>query len=210
MNYSPKLGERWMGRPKNSTSQEAFIYEKYYAGLGSKAIANLLEHNFPEPLSLRTVERKCAEFKKSRTPQSELLSSPFRWESMGEAGVPWEAGQYLMGLRAWFIAQEMTPTFRQMKWCWRVHSTSAKLSYEAVHALALQAEEIEFNPLQDSMTLTNALSQLRARKTEPSTDDKALKLTTWGEAVMRARSTGNKFSVWNYNLNLTTDRYLGE
>ena len=129
---------------------------------------------------------------------------------MGEAGVPWEAGQYLMGLRAWFIAQEMTPTFRQMKWCWREHSTNAKLSYEAVHALALQAEEIEFNPLQDSMTLTNALSQLRARKTEPSTDDKALKLTTWGEAVMRARSTGNKFSVWNYNLNLTTDRYLGE
>ena len=115
-----------------------------------------------------------------------------------------------MGLRAWFMAQEVTPTFRQMKWCWRVHSTNAKIAYETVHALALQAEEIEFNPHKDPMALTEALTQLGERKTEPSADDKALKLTTWGEAVIRARSTGNKFRIWNYNLNLIPDSYLGE
>ena len=174
-----------MGRPKSSAEQEAFIYEKYYSGLGAKAIKRLLEQNFPESLSLRTVERKCAEFKKTRTPQNELLSSPFQWERMDEVGIPWEAGHYLIGLRAWFIAQEITPTFRQMKWCWRVHSTNAKLAYETVDALALQAEEIEFNPHKDPMALTEALTQLGERKTEPSADDKALKLTTWGEAVIR-------------------------
>jgi len=199
-----------MGRPRSRASQEAFIYEKYFGGLGLKAIANLLQQNFPKPLSLRTVERKCAEFKKSKTPQNELLSRPFRWEHMDEAGIPWETGQYLLGLRAWFITQEVTPTFRQMKWCWRVHSTNAKLDYEAVHALALQAEEIEFNSHKDPMALTDALTQLGARKAEPSADDKVLKLTAWGEAVIRARSTSNKFRIWNYNLNLTPDSYLGE
>ena len=90
-----------MRRLKNSASQEAFIYGKYFGGLGPKAIANLPEQHFPEPLCLRIVERKYAEFKKSRTPQNEILSRPFRWERMDEAGIPWEAGRYLMGLRAW-------------------------------------------------------------------------------------------------------------
>lgn len=199
-----------MGRPKSSAEQEAFIYEKYYSGLGAKAIKRLLEQNFPEPLSLRTVERKCAEFKKTRTPQNELLSSPFQWERMDEVGIPWEAGHYLIGLRAWFIAQEITPTFRQMKWCWRVHITNLKLHYEAVHALALRAEEGERNPLNPPMALTDVLTQLENTKAEPTVEDEKLKLTKWGEAIMRARSTSNKYRIWQYNLNLRNERYIGE
>ena len=199
-----------MSRPKSSVEQEAFIYEKYYSGLGPKAITRLLEQYFPEPLSLRTVERKCAEFKKGRTPQNELLNSPFQWERMDEVGIPWEAGQYLIALRAWFVAQEIAPTFRQMKWCWRVHKTDLRLSYEAVHALALRAEEGERNPVENPMALTDVLTQLRSTKAEPTVKDEELKLTKWGEAIMHARSTSNKYVMWQYNLNLKTDRYLGE
>ena len=199
-----------MGRPKSSAEQEVFIYEKYYSGLGPKAITSLLEQYFPESLSHRTVERKCAEFKKGRTPQNELLNSQFQWERMDEVGIPWEAGQYLISLRAWFVAQEIAPTFRQMKWCWRVHITDLRLSYEAVHALALRAEEGERNPVENPMALTDVLTQLRSTKAEPTVKDEELKLTKWGEAIMHARSTSNKYVMWQYNLNLKTDRYLGE
>ena len=105
-----------MARPKASAEQQAFARDRFYESLTPKAILIELEKNFDEPVSLRTVERWCRDFKHSDTPKDKLMNSPFELHRLGEYGLPWEAGEYLAEICYQLKREPLRITANQAVW----------------------------------------------------------------------------------------------
>ena len=121
-----------MPRPKASASQQGRAYELYQEKLGPTAIFEKLREEFENPISARTVSAWIRGFR-NLTKELTDLDAPFEYHRMGEYGLPWEAGGYLMEMWAWArefwadLAEKLgdpeppLPTVRLARWWWRVH-----------------------------------------------------------------------------------------
>tara|TARA_B100001123_G_scaffold437628_1_gene570317 strand:+ start:448 stop:1002 length:555 start_codon:yes stop_codon:yes gene_type:complete len=160
-----------MGRPKASPEQQLIAYELYKQGFKPKAITINLEQEFPEPVSLSTVEKWCRRFRDNPT-GDKFLDSPFQWEEMEKAGIPWEAGEYLLGAWKWLKEEQklVDPTYRHMKWWWRVHLAAPKLPFEETLQLVVETETYE-SGIKDGQTesITERLIGLRKPTSETNT-----------------------------------------
>ena len=105
--------------------------------LSATALVAKLTLKYDDPASESTVQR----WIRGWTEQSIEDDSPFDWSQIGKQGdLPWESGGYLMRMLAfvlegkhdWFLTNASTVrpqriTFRQAKWCWRVHMAAPEL-----------------------------------------------------------------------------------
>ena len=154
-----------MGRPKASPYQHRAARELHREGLKPKAITIQLEHEFDEPVSLSTVEKWCRNFRKYPTGDN-LLDSPFNWENMDKAEIPWEAGRYLLSVwrRLTEVGQLKPPSFRHMRWWWRVHSAAPGLGFTETLKVVTDLEVSEENvELQDELFFTSTLANASSK-----------------------------------------------
>ena len=148
-----------MGRPKASPEQQLLAHEYYKQGFKPKAISIKLEQEFEEPVSLSSVEKWCRAFRDNPT-GDDFLDSPFQWEQMEQAGIPWEAGRYLLSVwkRLTSEGQLNPPSFRHMKWWWRVHLAKPNLEFSETLKIVIDAEMSETGiNSQDELSLTRLL-----------------------------------------------------
>ena len=147
-----------MGRPKASPDQQVIALELHRQGLKPRAISLTLEKEFDEPVSLSTVEKWCRKFRDNPTGDA-FLDSPFNWEQMDKAGIPWEAGSYLLDVWGKLRKGINRPSFRHMRWWWRVHLAVPNSGFaetmEMVLAIEVAENDIEN---QDELYITKLLS----------------------------------------------------
>ena len=133
-----------MPRQRASPEQHKRAYDLFLEGSGPAAILRMLEDEFEEPVSARTVATWVKSFKEL-SPGTVSLDSPFEWHRLEEYGLPWEASAYL--LEMWAFVQENEiyeargftippPTIRQVRWWWRVHLAVPELDMADVWVLA--------------------------------------------------------------------------
>jgi len=130
-----------MGRPKASPEQHRDALVLHREGLKPKAITIQLELDYDEPVSLSTVEKWCRNFREYPTGDA-LLDSPFNWENMDEAKIPWEAGHYLLSVwkRLTEVEQLKPPSFRHMRWWWRVHLAAPNMEFQEMLKVVMEVE----------------------------------------------------------------------
>jgi len=173
-----------MGRPKASPEQQTVARELHKEGLKPKAITVQLEQNYPEPVSLSTVEKWCRNFRDYPTGDA-LLDSPFNWEHMDKAEIPWEAGRYLLSVwrQLTEVGQLKPPSFRHMRWWWRVHLAAPNLGFTETLKVVLDTEISEDNiEFQDELFFTRTLANA------PSKYAGASRRRSLREVLLRARS----------------------
>ena len=149
-----------MGRPKASPDQLGVAEVLHTKGYGPKGILSQLEQRFDEPVSLGTVNNWIKQFKKFEG--DVFLDTPFQWENMDKAGIPWEEGEYLLKVWKWLQDEigEGPPTFRHMRWWWRAHLACPNLDYGQTHRLVVAAESQEVGDgNEDILALTRALAE---------------------------------------------------
>ena len=131
-----------MPRPKASASQQGRAYQLYHDKLGPTAIFDKLCEEFENPVSARTVSAWMRGFR-GLTEEVKKLDVPFEYHRMQEYGLPWEASRYVLRLWAFvtsmwpiFYKSAPRPTFREVRWWWRVHLAVPELDFYDVWQLA--------------------------------------------------------------------------
>ena len=123
-----------MGRPRASEKQRLWAYGLYRQGFKASAIHAQLEEDFGESnrwdeledvVSLGTVKNWIRQFE-GLGASATSLDEPFEWHRLEEYGLPWEAGEYLLGMWSFFkeggvMRPTPPPSARQARWWWRVH-----------------------------------------------------------------------------------------
>ena len=155
-----------MGRPKINEDQRVRAYQMHVQGFGPSHIRKVLVEEFQdseEAASLRTVKYWVKQFK-SLKEEISRLDSPFQWHKLGQYGLPWEAGPFLMEMLRLIQSYNMkvhvvnaqlpsdstskTPsipdaTVREALWWWRVHQAAPEIGaaigqLDDVHVIAGQ------------------------------------------------------------------------
>jgi len=147
-----------MGRPKVSENQRLRAYDLYLQRFGPSQIRKRLEEDFGEletVVSLRTVKNWIRQFK-DIVEADKSLDVPFEWHRLEEYVLPWEASPYL--LKMWAFVQEggvimPRPTFRQVRWWWRVHLAAPEMNKFNVCHLAQRFVHRELASLVLGVTL---------------------------------------------------------
>ena len=159
--------------------QQGRAYELYQENLGPTAIFDKLCEGFEKPVSARTVSAWLRGFKELGKGVNDL-DAPFEYHRMGEYGLPWEAGGYLMEMWAWArefwadLAEKLGdtepphPTVRRACWWWRVHSLVPEESMFDVYiwAQAFSWRELRHDVLDETVDMTGLSAYLAYRPWE--------------------------------------------
>lgn len=168
-----------MARPKASVSQQMRTYELYREGCGPTAIFNQLCEGFEDPVSARTVTAWLRGFR-DLPKESTVVDARFEYHRMGEYGLPWDGGCYLMDMWAWageFWAdlagklgdpEPPRPTVRLACWWWRVHLLVPEESRLDVYvwAQAFSRRELLQDILGETVDMTGLSAYLAYRPWE--------------------------------------------
>ena len=187
-----------MGRPKASPEQQVLAREFHLQGMKSKAIAIELEREFLQPVSLSTVEKWCRAFRDNPIGDA-LLDTQFKWEQMDKAGIPWESGEYLLSVWKWLTEDKnlIPPTFRHMRWWWRVHLASPNLGHEDTLKLVIDAESDEYGVQgQEELTITRQLAALKSGR------GPIAKKGRFGEMLLRVRENNSQHTYSDHLKNI--------
>lgn len=133
-----------------------FVGLQIKGGHGAAEIGRRMEElpKFKGRIPLRrTLERLVKDLRensRAATKTVAILDQPFEWHLMEEYGIPFEAGDYLLGLvRDWLEiddAEHITqhPSARSVLWSWRIHLADPILTYYPVNMLALAFENRDY------------------------------------------------------------------
>jgi hypothetical protein len=184
-----------MPRPRASASQQVRAYKLRNDGLGATAIFEKLCSEFEDPVSARTISTWLRGFR-DLTEEVTNLDAPFEYHRMGEYGLSWEAGGYLMEMWAWAtgfwadLAEKLgdqvppPPTVRKARWWWRIHLVVPEVTKFDVYiwAQAFEWQELLKDVLDEPVDLAGLEAYLAYRQWES-----AEKKTAYTHALVQER-----------------------
>ena len=127
-----------MPRPMINPEQRIFTYGLWKEGNGPAAILRVLEQEFIETVSERTISTWIRGFKELNT-ESIDRDSPFEWHRMDRYQIPWEASRFLLNIHKQVLERDvgifykapspyepmskyqLPVTVRQVQWWYQVH-----------------------------------------------------------------------------------------